>query len=66
MAWRGGFLARIRGEMDSEARFDEDVLFTVRKTEFEEKCPRVDVYHESARGGGRERGNGTVDVLETV
>jgi hypothetical protein len=29
--------------MDSEAGFDEDVLFTVGETEFEKKCARVDV-----------------------
>jgi len=30
--------------MDSEARFEEDVLFTVGETEFQEKYPRVDVF----------------------
>jgi len=41
--------------MDSEAGFDEDVLFTVGETEFEEKCARVDVCGIS---GGKGRGGG--------
>ena len=41
--------------MDSEAGFDEDVLFTVGETEFEEKCARVDVCGISGEKG-RERG----------
>jgi len=41
--------------MDSEAGFDENVLFTVGETEFEEKCAGVDVCGISGEKG-RERG----------
>jgi len=55
MAWGGRFLARIRGKMDPKSGFDEDVLFTVGKTEFQEKCPRVDVCTQLA---GERQGSG--------
>ena len=52
----GGFLARIRRQVNAESGFNEDVLFTVRESKFEEKCPRVDIY-QLAPGNGQGRGN---------
>jgi len=50
--------------MDSEAGFNEDVLFTVGETKFQQKCARIDVCGlAGVKGTGK---GGTVDVLETV